>query len=238
MARCYIQAIRGVQQFGPYLLAGFSAGGVVAFEMARQLCDGGERVALLGLLDAAVYSRPAEAPVDTGAGRRSGKLRKFKRCLQRFRTMTSSERRASLRRNWAYYSQMLAISARARGDGLARRCGIPVQGPAKMQDAFLLALRQYRPVMFRGTVVLYRATNGVGRDDERPAMGWDSIAPGIAVEMIHAGHPGILSEPAVIPVARSLNQRISEALASDGEAWNGMLAPHPHQNSSDSLTPV
>jgi hypothetical protein len=141
-----------------------------------------------------------------------------------------------LRNGW-HYSQLFAVSTRARVEALAGRCGVPVQAPAKMKDAFLLALRRYRPVMFRGAMVLYRATNGVGRDDERPAMGWAPIAPGVVVEMIHAGHPGILSEPAVIAVARSLDQRISEALAAVGEAANDVLPEHC-LNRSDSPTRV
>src|SRR5205823_472140 len=36
---------------GPYCLGGFSFGGLVAFEMARQLVDRGRRVALLAVLD-------------------------------------------------------------------------------------------------------------------------------------------------------------------------------------------
>ncbi len=236
MARCYIDAVRGVQRVGPYVVVGFSAGGVVAFEMARQLRDSGERVALLGLLDSAVYSRPAEAAVDPAAGRRSGKLRKITRPLQRFCTMSLSDQRAALLRNRSHYWQLVAISARARGEALARRCGIPVQGPAKMKDAFLLALRRYHPSKFPGTVTLYRASSGVGRDDERPAMGWDLIAPKVVVEVIDAGHPGILTEPAVIAVARSLNEHICEALACDGEAWNEALAFHAGQSRGASTT--
>jgi thioesterase domain-containing protein len=238
MARCYIQAIRGVQPSGPYLVAGFSAGGVVAFEMAQQLCDSGERVALLGLFDAAVFSQPAGPPVETAANRHSKKLRKLKRGLQRFRTMTSSERRESLLRNWSYYSQVLASRVRAHADALARKCGITLQGPSKMKDAFLLALQQYRGERFHGTVVLYRATNGVGRYDERPAMGWDSVAPRVTVEMIDAGHPGILTEPGVIAVASSLNQRICDALESNVDASNGAPALHGRESPSGSLASV
>jgi hypothetical protein len=57
-------------------------------------------------------------------------------------------------------------------------------------------------------------------------MGWDLIAPRVVVEVIDAGHPGILTEPAVIAVAGSLNQRICEALAGDSEPWNEFLALH------------
>ena len=47
----YLEAIRAVQPDGPYLLGGWSSGGVVAFEMARQLQTCGAGVALVVLLD-------------------------------------------------------------------------------------------------------------------------------------------------------------------------------------------
>ncbi len=51
MAGRYIQALRQVQPHGPYSLGGWSLGGVLAFEMARQLRQGGEDVALLCLIE-------------------------------------------------------------------------------------------------------------------------------------------------------------------------------------------
>lgn len=51
MAAEYVRAIRTVQPEGPYRLAGWSFGGAVAFEMARQLRASGARVDLLALLD-------------------------------------------------------------------------------------------------------------------------------------------------------------------------------------------
>jgi thioesterase domain-containing protein len=52
MAACYIKALQTVQLEGPYLLGGWSMGGLVAFEMAQQLHEQGQAVALLALLDA------------------------------------------------------------------------------------------------------------------------------------------------------------------------------------------
>jgi myxalamid-type polyketide synthase MxaE and MxaD len=49
-ARC-IQALRELQPHGPYVLGGWSMGGVVAFEIARQLQQHGQPVALLALFD-------------------------------------------------------------------------------------------------------------------------------------------------------------------------------------------
>ena len=52
----YVDEIRAVQPRGPYLLGGVCSGGVVAFEVARQLHAQGQRVALLALVE------PAHAP--------------------------------------------------------------------------------------------------------------------------------------------------------------------------------
>jgi amino acid adenylation domain-containing protein len=52
MASAYVRAMRSVQSCGPYLLGGYSSGGVVAFEMARQLECAGETLSLLVVFDA------------------------------------------------------------------------------------------------------------------------------------------------------------------------------------------
>ncbi|HEY5814693.1 MAG TPA: thioesterase domain-containing protein, partial [Terrimicrobiaceae bacterium] len=51
MAADYIRAIRTIQPQGPYFLAGECQGGVVAFEMARQMDAQGQRIGALVLLD-------------------------------------------------------------------------------------------------------------------------------------------------------------------------------------------
>jgi amino acid adenylation domain-containing protein len=51
MAAQYVEAVRQVEPHGPYLLGGWSFGGVVAFEMAQQLQQMGQEVRLLVLID-------------------------------------------------------------------------------------------------------------------------------------------------------------------------------------------
>ncbi len=58
MARDYLVELRRVQPSGPYLLGGFSGGGITAYEMARQLLAAGEEVALLAMLDTALPRPP------------------------------------------------------------------------------------------------------------------------------------------------------------------------------------
>ncbi|MDB6176893.1 SDR family NAD(P)-dependent oxidoreductase [Paracoccus sp. Z330] len=57
-ARDYIAELKSVQDSGPYLLGGFSGGGLIAWEMARQLEAEGEEVALTVLLDTPLPMRP------------------------------------------------------------------------------------------------------------------------------------------------------------------------------------
>lgn len=59
MATLYLEELRAVQPHGPYLLAGYSMGGTVAFEMARRLREAGEAIEAL-------------IPIDSGAPLRLG----------------------------------------------------------------------------------------------------------------------------------------------------------------------
>jgi amino acid adenylation domain-containing protein len=56
IASLYVKWVRQVQQHGPYRIAGWSAGGTISYEMARQLIDMGEQVEFLGLFD--TYCHP------------------------------------------------------------------------------------------------------------------------------------------------------------------------------------
>ncbi|MFW6296736.1 MAG: SDR family NAD(P)-dependent oxidoreductase, partial [Halothece sp.] len=51
IATSYIKAIKTVQSESPYLIGGWSMGGIVAFEIAQQLKRQGEKVALLAIFD-------------------------------------------------------------------------------------------------------------------------------------------------------------------------------------------
>ena len=71
MAAEYWQMIRRVQPHGPYLLGGWSLGGLVAYEIAQQVVRSGEQVGRLILLDTAIPEGasglvPAEEAVHVG----------------------------------------------------------------------------------------------------------------------------------------------------------------------------
>jgi thioesterase domain-containing protein len=61
IAFLYIKDIKRVQETGPYLLGGWSMGGLIAYEIAQQLGDGGDEVNFLALFD--TYPPSKDSPV-------------------------------------------------------------------------------------------------------------------------------------------------------------------------------
>ncbi len=67
LAARYIEAIRRVQPEGPYVIGGWSFGGFVAFEMARQLRAAGQEIARLVLLDTTALNEGRRLATDDEA---------------------------------------------------------------------------------------------------------------------------------------------------------------------------
>lgn len=66
-AHYYIEALKRVQPTGPYLIGGWSYGGFVAFEMARQLIQAKESVAQLFILDTMALGTYSQAKTSDDA---------------------------------------------------------------------------------------------------------------------------------------------------------------------------
>jgi len=86
IARFYLAEIRKVQPAGPYYFIGFSFGGFVAYEMAQDLHQAGEEVAMLGMIDSlimgsAAASGQAAAPAGPARGSSSTLMAHFKKTL-------------------------------------------------------------------------------------------------------------------------------------------------------------
>ena len=103
LAQSYIREMRDVQPCGPYQLLGSSFGGVVAFEMARQLGAAGERVQLLAMLDsfAPGFSRPNSV---------RGWIHHLRRAVRRMRPQKSLTE-ASDRGEWEQLRELFRIEA-------------------------------------------------------------------------------------------------------------------------------
>lgn len=65
MAAAHVRAIRETDPDGPYLLGGYSMGGILAFECARQLIESGAEVRSLALIDPIMPHTPAWDAIET-----------------------------------------------------------------------------------------------------------------------------------------------------------------------------
>ena len=189
MAACHVDRIRAVQPHGPYLLGGMCAGGVIAFEIGRQLQDQGDHVEMIALIDAAdVEATPkawrfareraqrfaasfhAEMPVPII--RRGATI--VARALRKGRNLTIYMIRDRFERVRDEIRMRLFRYHLDRGLPLPRMLGqIPVR------TVYLFAEKGYRPERrFDGELVLFRATSGQGADEpyiaryEDPSLGW------------------------------------------------------------------
>ena len=68
MAARLVRMVRDVQAVGPYRLAGWSFGGILAWEMAAQLIGQGQAVEFLGMIDTYHPSAAGNGAGDAGHG--------------------------------------------------------------------------------------------------------------------------------------------------------------------------
>lgn len=203
MAAHYVEEIRAVRPHGPYLLAGYSTGGVVAFEMAQQLRAQGEEIRLLALLDSPPsghWQRPLPA-------RLAGHLRVLLRLPRGEKRRYLEERARLIGRRLARFFPREKASAQE------------APAPHVLDDlraSNLRAFRQYRPALYPGPVLLLRSQTRHAFFEEfqrEPDEGWRPLAGGgLTVLDVPGDHGQLLGEPNVTVVARRLQEAVDAAL--------------------------
>ncbi|KAG1857008.1 atromentin synthetase [Suillus subalutaceus] len=68
MVSCYAAAVKKTQATGPYAIAGYSYGGVVAFEVAKRLEAMGDEVKFVGLINIPPHISPRMTEIDWTSG--------------------------------------------------------------------------------------------------------------------------------------------------------------------------
>jgi acyl transferase domain-containing protein/thioesterase domain-containing protein/acyl carrier protein len=233
-ASAHIRVMRSVQPQGPYLLAGLCAGGVVAFEMARQLEDAGEHTQYVGILDAA--DTQAEERALRVAHERWGRLR---RVFEDDGSGLPAWRRAGrgvhllgakafnlARYEWSSRLKRWANERKASRLGVQASTGQAPSAESALPFLHLyeFAHRRHLPqgVFSAGRVVLYRAMKGDGTPGDEPYVdqyadplfGWaPRVAGTVALVDVPGGHASLLQEPNVGVLARHMRADIERALA-------------------------
>jgi len=213
MAERYVTAVRAAQPEGPYRVGGYSYGAVVAYEMARQLADAGQRVALL-----AVFDQPAPTP-DYYRVRLNGQfLRGLARNLP---VWTRDYLSVGARQQWGRIVRQARVRLRreappiASDDDLDLRDFvddvrvIPAEQRAIMRTE-LAAWFKYKPLPYPGAVTIIRTPREPLWCSYDPALGWHALAKGgVEIHLIPGAHRNLTSEPHVAALARELEEALA-----------------------------
>jgi len=201
MAQFYLDAIREVQPHGPYLLIGYSLGGLVTLEMAQRLSKSGEKIALLAILDS--YPNIRYLP----PGQR---IRLLRRLVARH---ASTVVQLPMREALSYILRPSERRQHIPGDhsGRARYQSSGVS-PAmqRVRDSAYLALSRYQPRFYRGAIKFVRAQVSTDFPDD-PAAVWANLANQFEVETVPGDHLEIITTH-FAQLACVLSRFVTEAL--------------------------
>jgi thioesterase domain-containing protein len=206
MASRYVELLIAKYPGGPYMLGGWSFGGMVAFEMARQLTEAGHDVRLVFLIDCAVPT-PRQAPLPDDDDE---SLLAFAADLAR-----TSGRGAS-----SELSRLLQLDPRSITNGtidraiLSREIAAEI-GPDRLRRlhgvfrANRRALDGYSPRPYRGSLTLIEAESSRPWFQPAPTRAWSELAQvALTTYRVPGDHYTILQQPLVERLAEILAREI------------------------------
>jgi amino acid adenylation domain-containing protein len=203
----YAEAIRRIQSRGPYYLAGYSSGGILAFELARQFQSAGEEVAFVGLIDTAVTR--GRSTRETRLANRLAFLRE--RPLERLPRYLWE---MLARRPWFLLERRLRRARFRVTDFLPDPTLVPDEVHAA-NEAFTEARRNMRLLPYAGPVALFRARHGAGAYHPERDLGWRTAGvTDLRIHDVEGDHRSVLEED-VASLARAFVSELSIA-AEDG----------------------
>jgi amino acid adenylation domain-containing protein len=205
LAAQYLEAVREVQAEGPWLLAGWSSGAVMAYEMARQIESAGSATTLLTLFDPPSPPDGSYEEIDDtvmlvgfaalgGLSLPQGSLQEI---LEGLDVETGLDRLLEL----------------ARVEG-ALPPGVDKPWVRERFDLYrrtMTAFHAYRPRPYGGTVTLFRAGASVASGDTDLTSGWSRLARTEAHLIPDANHLNLLHTPALDRVVERLQSELARA---------------------------
>jgi amino acid adenylation domain-containing protein len=210
LAAQYLAAVREIQPEGPYLLAGWSLGAVIAYEMAQQIERSGGTVALLAMIDPS--SPEPSAGIDETAllagfaadlVRLSGRQVSFgQEVLEGLDVDEALDRLVELGRSEGVLPPDLDRSQlRERFDLFGRH---------------LKALQGYAPRPYEGEAVLFRASGSLAPGATDPTLGWSALTRA-EVHLLDADHYSMLQRPILDRLVEQLRSHLKRVEVEEGE---------------------
>ena len=186
MAQYHLDAIKRIQPHGPYILVGYSLGGLVSLEIAHGLVAAGEEVGLLTMLDAYPF-RKYLSP--------SQRLRlSVRQALKRVSIavgMSAPKQNQSAPSPEELRAQM---SAGRRGSSVSKSSAAASMTPAMQRAAEVAkeALKRYRPRFYPGKINFVRAET-VTDFPADPVAVWAGLAKEFESETVPGDHLGMIA---------------------------------------------
>ena len=221
----YIAEMKQVQPTGPYMIGGFSGGGITAYEMAHQLQALGDEVSLLVLLDTPL---PQRRPLSRG---------------DRMHIQMHEIRRKGVTYPLTWARNRIAWEIEKRRGAVDTTGAEHAFHNAEIEAAFLGAIAQYSIKPFDGRMVLFRPplvghwTVGGGRlvNSERAYLlndnDWGQYVPQVEVHEVPGDHDSMVLEPNVRVLASLMKEAIVDAeAASQG---NGQVLAFPTRRAAE-----
>ena len=225
MAAAYVKTMRAEQPEGPYLLGGMCAGGLIAFEMARQLQAAGAAVERVLMMDSATPHaerrdivtaqrssrlREAIAAARQGRGAVGGALAAAAVIVRKMSGLVSYE--IDKRRAQSRDRERLATLQRVLTQGGEWPESLP---GLDFRAIYNHAEHAYRPMPSDVAAVLIRATSGSGSDlpyvhlFKDPTLGWAPLVRDLVVVDVEGGHASMLQEPQAASLAGAILPHLS-----------------------------
>lgn len=200
MAADYVQAIRSMQPEGPYQLLGYSFGGIVAFEMARQIVAQGGHVGLLGLLDTMEWHYMERALAERDS---------FQVICRHVEALARPERGVN---RVSYFKKLLGVKYSRLKYRLFNALGRALpQKIASIEEMNAYAAVNYHPEAYPGKLTLFRSTQRVAQEGNDTLLGWGELASGgVEVHHVRSTHFSILKQPGVKVLAERLRARLDD----------------------------
>jgi amino acid adenylation domain-containing protein len=209
MAADYVKEIRMVQPEGPYFIGGYSFGGMVAFEVAQQLQQQGQQVALLALLDPtepAYREAPSLSPHSSQFLPPTTLLREGAQHLRNLAALGLREKLAYLweRVMWRFQATKRILKMMVCKFYLDTGRRVPFK--LRMFYFFQIsyqAAREYTPQIYTDSTILFRTE----RKSYDSQWDWSKLTAGkLRVHEIPGKHLDILKEPHVQVLVQHLKE--------------------------------
>ena len=218
MAAIYVRAIRTMQPDGPYLLGGWSFGGLVAFEMARQLVESGQEVPLLVLVDAgapAFVRQIIEADDAVLLTVLANQLTRYSMKDEELRPLTEALRKLDSDEQLQYVIDYF-IERDKVGANLDMDYALAfLKRHLRVFRTRIRVTRRFDPPVYAGRITVFRASEEPvevrGLD---PTTGWNELSTQpVEVHIVPGNHETMGLEPNVHALSARLQSCIDEALA-------------------------